>query len=96
LAWMKQQARLRGCAICGSLAVKMPDGSKAALLDLGSWDFTHSKYMLGVYSHLIVLVVGYLASFLFPSDKADAIRAAIPTSVYYSTINRFYKIANDD
>lgn len=27
LAWMKQQARLRGCAICGSLAVKMPDGS---------------------------------------------------------------------
>lgn len=31
-----------------------------------------------------------------PSDKADAIRAAIPTSVYYSTINRFYKIASDD
>ena len=31
-----------------------------------------------------------------PSDKAAAIRAAIPTSVYYSTINRFYKIASDD
>lgn len=31
-----------------------------------------------------------------PTDKADAIRAAIPTSVYYSTINRFYKIASDD
>lgn len=31
-----------------------------------------------------------------PSDKADAIRAAIPTSVYYSTINRFFKIASDD
>lgn len=27
-----------------------------------------------------------------PSDKADAIRAAIPTSVYYSTINRYCKI----
>ena len=31
-----------------------------------------------------------------PSDKAIAIRAAIPTSVYYSSINRFYKIASDD
>ena len=51
--------------------MKMPDGSKHALIDLGYWNFTHSKYMLGVYSHLIVLVVGYLASFLFPSDKAD-------------------------
>jgi hypothetical protein len=27
-----------------------------------------------------------------PSDKAAAIRAAIPTSVYYSTINRYCKI----
>ena len=27
-----------------------------------------------------------------PSDKATAIRAAIPTSVYYSTINRYCKI----
>ena len=25
--------------------------------------------MLGVYSHLIVLVVGYFASFLFKSEK---------------------------
>ena len=31
-----------------------------------------------------------------PSNKATAIRAAIPTSVYYSNINRFYKIASDD
>ena len=31
-----------------------------------------------------------------PSDKAAAIRAAIPTAVYYSNINRFYKIASDD
>ena len=30
------------------------------------------------------------------SDKAAAIRAAIPTVVYYSNINRFYKIASDD
>lgn len=49
---------------------KMPDGSKQALLDLGTWNFTHSKYMLGVYSHIIVLVVGYLASFLFKGEHA--------------------------
>lgn len=30
-----------------------------------------NKYMMGVYSHLIVLVVGYLASFLFKANKAD-------------------------
>ncbi|MBR0038166.1 MAG: sodium:solute symporter [Bacteroidales bacterium] len=51
--------------------MSMPDGSKQTLIDLGDWNFTHSKYMLGVYSHLIVLVVGYLASFLFPSEKVN-------------------------
>jgi len=45
-------------------------GVKETLLDLGEWNFTHHKYMLGVYSHLIVLVVGYLASFLFKTPPA--------------------------
>jgi len=40
----------------------------STLLDLGSWNFTHHKYMLGVYSHLIVLIVGYFASFFFKSE----------------------------
>ena len=40
------------------------------LLDLGKYNFPHHKYMLGVYSHLIVLVVGYCASFFFKSEKA--------------------------
>ncbi len=47
------------------------DGTKAILLDLGEWNFQQHKYMLGVYSHLIVLVVGYLASFLFKTPLAD-------------------------
>ncbi len=47
------------------------DGVKDILLDLGSWNFSHHNYMLGVYSHLIVLVVGYLASFLFKTPPAD-------------------------
>ena len=34
-------------------------------------DFPHHKYMLGVYSHLIVLIVGYVASFLFKTPPAD-------------------------
>ena len=40
------------------------------ILDFGAYNFPHHKYMLGVYSHLIVLVVGYFASFLFKSDNA--------------------------
>ncbi len=46
-------------------------GVKETILDLGSWNFTHHKYMLGVYSHIIVLVVGYLASYLFAAPLAD-------------------------
>ena len=46
-------------------------GVKETLLDLGDWNFSHHKYMLGVYSHLIVLVVGYAASFLFKTPLAD-------------------------
>ena len=46
-------------------------GVKETLLDLGEWNFKHHKYMLGVYSHLIVLIVGYLASFLFKTPMAD-------------------------
>ncbi|MFI1773606.1 sodium:solute symporter [Thalassobellus citreus] len=41
----------------------------ALILDLGDYNFPHHKYMLGVYSHLIVLVVGYFASFLFKSEE---------------------------
>lgn len=39
------------------------------LLDLGSWNFTHHKYMLGVYTHLIVIIVGYLGSLFFPHEE---------------------------
>lgn len=46
-------------------------GVKETLLDLGEWNFTHHKYMLGVYSHLIVLVIGYAASYLFKTPLAD-------------------------
>lgn len=46
-------------------------GVKETLLDLGDWNFKQHKYMLGVYSHLIVLVVGYVASLFFKTKPAD-------------------------
>lgn len=45
-------------------------GIKETILDLGDYNFTHHKYMLGVYSHLIVLVVGYFASYFFAAPLA--------------------------
>lgn len=36
------------------------------LLDLGNFNFTQHKLMLGVYSHLVVIGVGYIASLFFP------------------------------
>ena len=45
-------------------------GKKHLLLDLGKYNFPHHKLMLGVYSHIIVLVVGYAASFFFKSPPA--------------------------
>lgn len=44
---------------------------KSLLLDLGKYNFTQHKLMLGVYSHLIVIVVGYVASLFFPKPVID-------------------------
>ena len=41
------------------------------LLDLGDFNFTHNKMMLGVYSHLVVIGVGYVASLFFPKPELD-------------------------
>ncbi|WP_227686911.1 sodium:solute symporter [Spirosoma arboris] len=45
--------------------------NKKLLLDLGDYNFTHHKLMLGVYSHLVVIGVGYVASLFFPKPKLD-------------------------
>lgn len=44
---------------------------KRLILDLGSLNFTHHKYMLGVYSHVVLFVVGYIASFFFKTPLAS-------------------------
>jgi SSS family solute:Na+ symporter len=38
-------------------------------LELGRFNFTHHEYMLGVYSHLVLFGVGYVASLFFPSQR---------------------------
>ncbi len=42
---------------------------KYILLDLGIYNFKQNKLMLGVYSHLVVIVVGYIASLFFPKPN---------------------------
>ena len=44
-------------------------GGQFKLLDL-RWNYTWPDVMIGVIAHVIVLVVGYGASLLFPKDKA--------------------------
>ncbi|RZF59876.1 sodium:solute symporter [Sphingobacterium corticibacterium] len=46
-------------------------GESFVLLDLGAFNFTHNKMMLGVYSHLVVIGVGYVASLFYPKPELD-------------------------
>ncbi|WP_217602524.1 sodium:solute symporter [Chitinophaga sp. GbtcB8] len=57
-------------AFLTSTAIGLGDHKKL-LLDLGKYNFTHHKLMLGVYSHLIVIGVGYVASLFFPKPDID-------------------------
>jgi SSS family solute:Na+ symporter len=42
--------------------------SKYKIVSLGTWNFTWPEVMIGVGAHVVVLVVGYLASWFFPPD----------------------------
>ena len=44
---------------------------KHLILDLGKYNFKQHKYMLGVYSHVILFFVGWAASYLFPKPTVD-------------------------
>lgn len=56
-------------AVLTSTKFDLGGPQKQLLLDLGRFNFPHHKYMLGVYSHLVLLAVGYLASFFFKPDR---------------------------
>ncbi len=44
-------------------------GNEKLLIDLGAYNFVQHKYMIGVYSHVVLFVVGWGASFLFTNTK---------------------------
>jgi SSS family solute:Na+ symporter len=44
-------------------------GNNKLILDFGNFNFSHHKMMLGVYSHIVLFVVGYIASLFFTSNK---------------------------
>jgi|TARA_B100001971_G_C18264344_1_gene590336 SSS family solute:Na+ symporter len=46
-------------------------GEKRLLLDLGDYNFTHHKYMLGVYSHVVLFSVAWVASHFFELEAPD-------------------------
>ena len=53
-------------------STKIGTGAEAGLiLDLGKWNYSHHPYMLGVYSHLVLMAVAYVASFFTREDAGD-------------------------
>jgi solute:Na+ symporter, SSS family len=43
-------------------------GGKYRMISLGGWDYAWPDVMIGVIAHVIVLVVGWLASWIFPAE----------------------------
>jgi SSS family solute:Na+ symporter len=43
------------------------------VLNLGRWNFPFHDYMIGVIGHVLLLVVGYFASYLFPKPVAATV-----------------------
>ena len=46
--------------------------ARQLMLDLGDYNYAHHKMMLGVYSHIVLFVVGYIASLFFKSEKDNS------------------------
>ncbi|MFV0366398.1 MAG: sodium:solute symporter [Mangrovibacterium sp.] len=60
--------------IAWALLTSTPIGlgdNKKLLLDLGDFNYTHHKYMMGVYSHIVIIVVGYVASLFYKNETVD-------------------------
>jgi len=63
---------IAACVVFTGYAVltSMKIGDKL-MLDMGKLNFGHHKYMLGVYSHFVLVGVGYLTSFFFKKQEVD-------------------------
>lgn len=70
--WKGLYVGLLACVLFTAYAVLTSTRiNEQLIIDMGRWNFTHHKYMLGVYSHLIVFVVGYIASLFFKTEAID-------------------------
>lgn len=71
--WQGLYIGIAACVLFTSYAVLTTTtiGDNKLALDLGKFNFPQHKYMLGVYSHLIVLIVGYVASLFFKTEPID-------------------------
>lgn len=73
LAFFSRRANRQGlwigivCALAFTAWATVTGGKKPMVHT--DWHYTWPSVMIGVIAHLIVLVVGYLASLLFPPDK---------------------------
>ncbi|HRN56850.1 MAG TPA: sodium transporter, partial [Agriterribacter sp.] len=59
-----------GYAVLTSTTIGSGSGERV-IVDMGDLNFTHHKLMLGVYTHLIILGVGSVASYFFPKKEVD-------------------------
>ncbi len=77
LAFLSRRANKQGlwCGLIAALiftAWATLTGGKYKMLDLGAgWNYTWPDVMLGVIAHVIVLVIGWLASFGFAAPPSD-------------------------
>ena len=47
------------------------EGKKFLIMDLGNWNFSQHKYMIGVYSHVVLMITAYSASLFFKDKPVD-------------------------
>jgi len=57
-------------ALLTSTPIGLGDNNKL-LIDLGNLNYKHHSYMIGVYSHIILFIVGYIFSLFFEGKKID-------------------------
>ncbi len=50
-------------------SMPMGENNPRLILDLGRFNYKHHSYMVGVYSHIILFIVGYVASCFFKGKK---------------------------
>ncbi len=52
-------------------------GKEKIIMDLGGLNFTQHKYMIGVYSHVVLVVVGYVASLFYNNEPVVDLRLTV-------------------